>query len=157
MDLNKFTQKSLEVVQNSQELAIKNGNPQLEEIHIHFALINQDEGLIPRVLSYMGENIELIKKDVEKEIDNLPKQSGGSALYPSRIYTKILLNAEDEAKRFGDEYIGVEHIYISLLKERGIPSEKIFKRYNINLQRFLEALKKIRGSQTITSDNPEAS
>ena len=157
MDLNKFTQKSLEVVQNSQELAIKNGNPQLEEIHIHYELINQDEGLIPRVLSYMGENVELIKKDVEKEIENLPKQSGGSALYPSIIYTKILLNAEDEAKRFGDEYIGVEHIYISLLKERGIPSEKIFKRYNINLQRFLEALKKIRGSQTITSDNPEAS
>ena len=157
MDLNKFTQKSLEVVQNSQELAIKNGNPQLEEIHIHFALINQDEGLIPRVLSYMGENVELIKNDVEREIDKLPKQSGGGALYPSRIYTKILLNAEDEAKRFGDEYIGVEHIYISLLKERGIPSEKIFKRYNINLQRFLEALKKIRGSQTITSDNPEAS
>ena len=157
MDLNKFTQKSLEVVQNSQELAIKNGNPQLEEIHIHFALINQDEGLIPRVLSYMGENVELIKKDVETELNNLPKQSGGSALYPSRIYTKVLLNAEDEAKKFGDEYVGVEHIYISLLKERGIPSEKIFKRYNINLQRFLEALKKIRGSQTITSDNPEAS
>ena len=157
MDLNKFTQKSLEVVQNSQELAIKNGNPQLEEIHIHFALINQDEGLIPRVLSYMGENVELIKKDVETELNNLPKQSGGSALYPSRIYTKVLLNSEDDAKKFRDEYVGVEHIYISLLKERGIPSEKIFKRYNINLQRFLEALKKIRGSQTITSDNPEAS
>ncbi|MCF6465999.1 ATP-dependent chaperone ClpB [Clostridium sp. Cult2] len=157
MDLNKFTQKSLEVVQNSQELAVKNGNPQLEEIHIHFALINQDEGLIPRVLSYMGENIGLIKSDIEKELDNLPKQSGGGGtLYPSRAYTKILLNSEDEAKRFGDEYVGVEHIYISLLKERGIPSEKIFNRYNINLQRFLEALKKIRGNQTITSDNPEA-
>ena len=156
MDLNKFTQKSLEVVQNSQELAIKNGNPQLEEIHLHSALINQDEGLIPRVLSYMGKNVELIKNDVEKEMDNLPKQSGGNNLYPSRIYTKILLNAEDEAKKFGDEYVGVEHIYISLLKERGIPSEKIFKRYNINLQSFLEALKNIRGSQTITSDNPEA-
>ena len=157
MDLNKFTQKSLEAVQNSQEIAIKNGNPQLEEMHIHYALINQDEGLIPRVLSYMGENVELIKNDVEREIDNLPKQSGGGgALYPSRVYTKILLNAEDEAKKFGDEYVGVEHIYISLLKERGISSEKIFKRYNINLQRFLEALKKIRGSQTITSDNPES-
>jgi ATP-dependent Clp protease ATP-binding subunit ClpB len=156
MDLNKFTQKSVEAIQSSQELAIKNGNPQLEEIHIHFSLMSQDEGLIPKVLSYMGENIELIKDDVERELNNLPKQSGGGTLYPSRAYTKILLNAEDEAKKFGDEYVGVEHIYISLLKERGIPSEKIFKRYNINLQRFLEALKKIRGSQTITSDNPEA-
>ena len=156
MDLNKFTQKSIEVIQNSQELAIKNGNPQLEEIHIHFCLMNQDDGLIPKVLSYMGENIELIKNDVEKELNSLPKQSGGDSLYPSRVYTKILLKSEDEAKKFGDEYVGVEHIYISLLKERGIPSEKIFKRYNINLQRFLEALKKIRGSQTITSDNPEA-
>lgn len=157
MDLNRFTQKSLEVVQNTQEIAIKRGNPQLEEIHIHYALMSQDEGLIPRVLSYMGENIELIKSDVERELSNLPKQSGGGGtLYPSRIYTKILLNSEDEAKKFGDEYVGVEHIYISLLKERRIPSERIFKRYNINLQRFLEALKKIRGSQAITSDNPEA-
>ena len=156
MDLNKFTQKGIEVVQNSQELAIKNGNPQLEEIHIHYALMNQEEGLIPRVLSYMGENVDLIKTDVEKELDSLPKQSGGGgSLYPSRVYTKVLLNSEDEAKKFGDEYVGVEHIYISLLKERRIPSERIFKRYNINLQRFLEALKKIRGSQTITSDNPE--
>lgn len=129
----------------------------MEEIHIHYALMNQNEGLIPRVLSYMGENVGLIKSDIEKKLENLPKQSGGGGtLYPNRVYTKILLNSEDEAKRFGDEYVGVEHIYISLLKERGISSEKIFNRYNINLQRFLEALKKIRGSQTITSDNPEA-
>lgn len=157
MDLNKFTQKSLEVVQGSQELAIKKGNPQLEEIHIHYCLMNQEEGLIPRVLSYMGENIDLIKNDVERELDDLPKQSGGGGtLYPSRIYTKILLNSEDEAKKFGDEYVGVEHIYIRLLKEKGTISERIFQKYNINLQRFLEALKKIRGNQTITSDNPEA-
>lgn len=157
MDLNKFTQKSIDAVQNSQEIAIKNDNPQLEEIHIHYTLINQDEGLIPTVLKYMGENVELIKSDVEREINNLPRQSGGGgSIYPSRTYTKILLNSEDEAKKFGDEYVGVEHIYISLLKERGTASEKIFKRYNINLQRFLEALKKIRGSQSITSDNPES-
>lgn len=157
MDLNKFTQKSLEAVQNSQNIAIKNGNPQLEEIHIHYGLITQDDGLIPKVLSYMGENPELIRMDVEREVDKLPKQSGGGgSLYPSRTYTKILLNAEEEAKKFGDEYVGVEHIYISLLKEKGIASERIFNKYSINLQRFLEALKKIRGNQTITSDNPES-
>ena len=154
MDLNKFTQKSLEAVQNSQNLAMKYGNPQLEEIHIHFSLVDQQDGLIPRVLSYMGENSNLIKADIEREIEKLPKQSGGT-IYPSRIYSKILLDAEEEAKKFGDEYIGVEHIYIRLLKEKGTTSEKIFNRYNINLQRFLEALKKIRGNQNITSDNPE--
>ena len=135
MDLNKFTQKSLEAVQNSQNLAMKYGNPQLEEIHIHFSLVDQQDGLIPRVLSYMGENSNLIKADIEREIEKLPKQSGGT-IYPSRIYSKILLDAEEEAKKFGDEYIGVEHIYIRLLKEKGTTSEKIFNRYNINLQRF---------------------
>lgn len=157
MDLNKFTQKSLEAVQNSQNMAIKNGNPQLEEIHIHYGLVTQNDGLIPKVLSYMGENPELIRMDVEREIDKLPKQSGGGGpIYPSRIYTKVLLNSEEEAKKFGDEYVGVEHIYISLLKEKATASERIFIKYNINLQRFLEALKKIRGNQNITSDNPEA-
>ncbi|WFA08402.1 ATP-dependent chaperone ClpB [Tissierella sp. Yu-01] len=157
MDLNKFTQKSIEAVQESQEVAIKYGNPQLEEIHIHYGLIFQDEGLIPKVISYMGENKELIKSDIQKEVDRLPKQSGGGgSIYPSRTYTKVFLDAEDEAKKFGDEYVGVEHIYISLLKQKNTVSDRLFKKYNINLQRFLEALKKIRGSQNITSDNPES-
>ncbi|NLV76555.1 MAG: ATP-dependent chaperone ClpB [Tissierellia bacterium] len=156
MDLSKFTQKSVEAIQKSQEIAIKYDNPQLEEIHLHYALVDQENGLIPRILSYMGENVELIKNDIQRELERLPKQSGGGGnLYPSRIYTKILLNAEDEANKFEDQFVGVEHLYISLLKERGTISEAIFNRYNINLQRFKEALKKIRGSQTITSDNPE--
>ncbi len=157
MDLNKFTQKSMEAIQDSQNIAIKNGNPQLEEIHIHYALLFQQDGLIPRVIKYMGENINLLKADVEREVEKLPKQSGGGgSIYPSRIYTKILLDSEDEAKRFGDEYVGVEHIYLTLLKAKDTLSEKIFKKYSINQQKFLEALKKIRGSQTITTDNPES-
>ncbi len=156
MDLNKFTQKSLEAIQESQNIAIKNGNPQLEEIHIHYGLVNQQDGLIPRIISYMGENALLVKNDVEREIDRLPKQTGGGgSLYPSRGYTKILNSAEEEAGRFGDKYVGVEHIYIALLKEKGIISEKIFRKYNINQQKFLETLMKVRGSQNITSDNPE--
>ncbi len=155
MDLNKFTQKSLEALQNSQNVAMKNGNPELQEIHIHYGLMIQSHGLIPKVLSYMGENPELIRTDIEREVEKLPKQSGGS-IYPSRTYTKVLLSSEEEAKKFGDEYVGVEHIYISLLKEKATTSERIFNKYNINLQRFLEALKKIRGNQNITSDNPEA-
>ncbi len=156
MDLNKFTQKSLEAIQNSQNVAIKYGNPELKEIHIHYGLMSLDNGLIPRVVSYMGESPDLILADIDREIGKLPKQSGGGTLYPSRFYTKILLNSQDEAKKFGDEYVGVEHIYISLLKEKNITSENIFNNYNINLQRFLEALKEIRGNQTIKSDNPES-
>ena len=155
MDFNKFTQKSIEAIQLSQEIALKYGNPQVEEIHLHYSLVEQQDGLIPRVLSFLGENVDLIKEDIKREIEKLPKQQGGS-LYQSQDYAKVLLNSEEEAKRFNDEYIGVEHIYISLLKLKGIKSEEIFNRYNINLQRFLEALKEIRGSQNITSDNPEA-
>ncbi|HEY4543699.1 MAG TPA: ATP-dependent chaperone ClpB [Tissierellaceae bacterium] len=155
MDFNKFTQKSIEAIQLSQEIALKYGNPQVEEIHLHYSLVEQQDGLIPRVLSFLGENVNLIKDDLKREIEKLPKQQGGS-LYQSQDYAKVLLNSEEEAKRFNDEYIGVEHIYISLLKLKGIKSEEIFNRYNINLQRFLEALKEIRGSQNITSDNPEA-
>lgn len=129
MDLNKFTQKSIEAIQDSQNVAIKNGNPQLEEIHIHYSLLFQQEGLIPRVIKYMGENIDLIKADVQREVDKLPKQSGGGvgSIYPSRIYTKILLDSEDEAKRFGDDYVGVEHIYLTLLKAKDTLSEKYLK------------------------------
>ena len=102
MDLNKFTQKSIEAVQKSQEAAIKNGNPQLEEIHIHYSLISQDDGLIPKIISYMGENKELIRSDVEREIDKLPRQSGGGgSVYPSRNYTKILIDSEEYRNRVG--------------------------------------------------------
>lgn len=156
MDLNKFTQKSLETVQSSQEEAIRNGNPQLEEIHIHYSLVSQEDGLIPKIISYMGENKDLVRSDVQREVERLPKQSGGGSIYPSRTYSKVLLDSEEEAKKFGDEYVSVEHIYMALLKQKGTLSEKIFKKYNINLQRFLEALKKIRGNQNITSDNPES-
>lgn len=155
MDLNKFTQKSMEAIQASQDLASEYGNPQVDEIHIHSSLMDDKEGLIPRVLSYMNENVSMIKADILREIEKLPKQQGGS-IYPSRTYSKLLQESEEEMKKFGDEYIGVEHIYISLLTEKGTRSEKIFKKYNINMQRFLESLKSIRGSQTITTDNPES-
>ena len=124
MDFNKFTQKSIEAIQLSQEIALKYGNPQVEEIHLHYSLVEQQDGLIPRVLSFLGENVDLIKEDIKREIEKLPKQQGGS-LYQSQDYAKVLLNSEEEAKRFNDEYIGVEHTYISLLKLKGIKSEDI--------------------------------
>ena len=122
MDLNKFTQKSMEAIQASQDLATEYGNPQVDEIHIHYSLMDDKEGLIPRVLSYMNENVSMIKADILREIEKLPKQQGGS-IYPSRTYSKLLQESEEEMKKFGDEYIGVEHIYISLLTEKGTNRE----------------------------------
>ncbi len=157
MDLERFTRKSLDAIQESQNLAIGNGNPQLEEIHLHAALVNQEDGLIPRVLEYMNKNIQLIRSDINRELEKLPKQSGGGGgIYPSRIYSKILIDGEKEAEKFGDEYVGVEHLYIALLKEKNTLSEDIFEKNAINLIDFMESLKEIRGSQRITSDNPEA-
>ena len=154
MNFDKFTQKSIEAINESQSIAIKMGNPELEDIHLHLSLLEDKDGLIPKVLSLMGIDHELVKADVEDKIEKLPKQIGGS-LYASRIYNKILIDAEDEAKKFKDEYVSVEHLYLALLNQRNSMSEDIFKRYKITREGFLEALRKIRGSKTITTDNPE--
>lgn len=155
MDMERFTQKSQEAIGRSQELAIKYENPQVEDLHLLLALIEDRNGLIPKLINNMGENIDLIREDVKRAVDNLPKQYGSNSLYNSRAFAKILLRAEDEAEKLGDQFISVEHLFISMLKERGISSEKILKKYNINLERIMEELKKIRGNQSVNSDNPE--
>lgn len=155
MDMERFTQKSQEAIGRSQELAIKYENPQVEDLHLFLALIEDRNGLIPKLINNMGENIDLIREDVKRAVDNLPKQYGSNSLYNSRAFAKILLRAEDEAEKLGDQFISVEHLFISMLKERGISSEKILKKYNINLERTMEELKNIRGNQSVNSDNPE--
>lgn len=154
MDFEKFTQKSLKAVQAAQNMAMKNGNPTIEEIHLNAALLEDKEGLIPKVLQYMGVNVEMILKDVKDEISKLPKQSGGS-LYASQEFNQVALKAEEYAKKFGDEYISVEHLYMALMSQKGSKSYKIFKKYHLNMEGFLENLKKIRGNQHVTNDNPE--
>ena len=155
MDMERFTQKSQEAIGRAQELAIKYENPQVEDLHLFLALIEDRNGLIPKLINNMGENIDLIREDVKRAVDNLPKQYGSNSLYNSRAFAKILLRAEDEAEKLGDQFISVEHLFISMLKERGISSEKILKKYNINLERTMEELKNIRGNQSVNSDNPE--
>ena len=155
MNMERFTQRSQEAIGRAQELAIKYENPQVEDLHLLLALIEDREGLIPQIIKNIGENVDLIREDIKREVDKLSKQYGSNCLYNSRAFAKILLKAEDEAKRLEDEYISVEHIFMAILKEKGISSEKILKKYNINLERFMEGLEKVRGNQTITSDNPE--
>ena len=157
MNIDKFTEKSQEVISSSQEIAIRLGHQQVDGEHLHLAMVNQEDGLIPKLISYMGINVQLYNSDVEHELEKLPKVygSGATSMYATRRFNEILLRAEDEAKKFKDDYTGVEHIFIGLLKEKDTPSQSIFKHYGINVEKFMGALSKVRSNQRITSKNPE--
>jgi ATP-dependent Clp protease ATP-binding subunit ClpB len=157
MDMDRFTDKAQEAIGTAQETALRMNHQQVDGEHLHLALLTQDEGLIPRLVSFMGLNTELLISDVKRELEKQPAVYGtaASSLYATRRLNEILLNAVDEAKKFKDEYTGVEHIYLALLKERNTPSSEIFKRHGINRENFLAALGKVRSNQRITSKNPE--
>ncbi|MBP2026794.1 ATP-dependent Clp protease ATP-binding subunit ClpB [Acetoanaerobium pronyense] len=157
MNIDKFTQKSQEVISSSQEMALKLGNQQIEIEHLHYCLIVQENGLIGKLLQYMNKDKIKIEKELYDHLDKLPKVSGQevSNVYISRNANQVLMMAKDEAEKFKDDYIGVEHIYLSLLEQRGTFSKKIFEKYGITREAFLEALMKIRSNQRITNQNPE--
>jgi ATP-dependent Clp protease ATP-binding subunit ClpB len=157
MDMDKFTEKAQQAIGTAQEIALRMNHQQVDGEHLHMALLTQEDGLIPKLISYMGIDTGLLARDVQKELDKLPAVYGTSAsgLYATRRLNQILLQAADEADRFKDEYAGVEHIYLALLKERGTPSTDIFRRNGISRENFLSALGKVRSNQRITSKNPE--
>jgi ATP-dependent Clp protease ATP-binding subunit ClpB len=157
MDMDKFTDKAQQALASAQETALRMKHQQVDGEHLHLALLTQEDGLIPRLLSFMGVNAELVISDIEKELDKQPGVYGtaASSLYATRRLNEILMHAGDEAGKFKDEYVGVEHIYLALLKERNTSSESIFKRHGINRESFLAALGKVRSNQRITSKNPE--
>ena len=146
MNFERFTEKAQAAVAAAQETAVRMGHQQIDGEHIHLALCTQQDGLIPRLLGYMGHDVNRYAKDVETELDKFPRihGSGASAVYASRRFNELLIQAQDEAKRFKDEYTGVEHIYIALLRERNTPSQTVFSRFNITLDSFMEALGKVR-------------
>ena len=157
MNLEKFTEKAQMVLATTQDIAVRMGHQQVDGEHIHYSAIIQEDGLIPKLLAYMGINLPLYQKDVENELAKVPKVygNGASDLYATRRFNEIVLSAEDEAKKFKDDYVGVEHIFIALIKERKTPSTEIFKKHGITLEKFMEALQKVRSNQRITSKNPE--
>ena len=157
MDLDRFTEKAIAAVAAAQETALRMGHQQIDGEHIHMALAEQQDGLIPRLLGYMGIDVAEYRNRVEAELAKLPQihGDGASPPYASRRLNKILISAQDEAKRFKDEYTGVEHIFIALLKEHNTPSQAIFKDYGITLDSFMTALSKVRSNQRITNQNPE--
>jgi ATP-dependent Clp protease ATP-binding subunit ClpB len=157
MNIERFTEKAQAAISTTQDVAVRMGHQHVDGEHIHFALVTQEDGLIPKLIGYMGLNVQMYAKDIETELEKLPKVSGSgaSSMYATRRFNEILLHAEDEAKRFKDEYTGVEHIFMALLREKGTPSQTIFKRYGITLEKFMAGLGKVRSNQRITSKNPE--
>ncbi|MGI6669795.1 MAG: ATP-dependent chaperone ClpB [Acetivibrionales bacterium] len=157
MDIDKLTEKAQEALGTAQETALRMKHQQVDGEHLHLALLVQEEGLIPRLLGFMGVNTGLMINDIERELEKQPSVYGpaASSLYATRRFNEILLHAGDEAKKFKDEYTGVEHIYLALLRERNTPSEKVFRRHGVNRENFLAALSKVRSNQRITSRNPE--
>ena len=156
MNIEKFTQNAQQAIMDCQNIAISEGHQMLDGEHLHLALLQQTDGLIPKLLKFMEVDPHLIIANLEEEMEKLPKVSGGGDnIYSSRRLSTILMNAEKNAESFKDEYVSVEHIYLALLDEKGTPSAKIFAKYHIDRNKFLEALSKVRGNQRVTSQNPE--
>ena len=156
MNFDKYTQNAQAAVADCQNIAIENGQQQLEGEHLHLALLRQQDGLVPRLLTYMGLDVDTLIRQVQQEIDKLPKVSGSSdQLYASRRFSQLLMAAEKNAQQFKDEYVSVEHLYLALVDENGTPSARIFRQYGIDREKLLQALTKVRGSQRVTSQNPE--
>lgn len=156
MNLEKYTQNAQAAIVESQNIAIEKGHQQVDGEHLHLALVTQDDGLIPKILKLRGIDVSDIVMEIETELEKLPKVTGGDEnLYSTRRMGLILNNAEKLAKKFKDDFISVEHLYLALVDEKSTPSSKIFKSHNITKDSIMEELEQIRGNQRITSQNPE--
>ncbi|NLD10820.1 MAG: AAA domain-containing protein, partial [Clostridiales bacterium] len=156
MNIERYTQNAQNAVMDCQNIAISEGHQELDGEHLHLALLMQKDGLMPKLVKNMGGDPSLMIADLEAVMEKLPKVSGNAAnVYATRRLNQLFLNAEKEADNFKDEYVSVEHMYLALLNEKGTPSTKIFAKYGITKEKFLEALSKVRGNQRVTSQNPE--
>ena len=156
MNINKFTQKSMEAVQNCEKLAYDYGNQQIEQEHLFYSLLTLEDSLILKLLTKMEIGKELILNEAEQKLAGLPKVSGGGQVYISNDLNKVLINAEDESRAMGDEYVSVEHIFLSLIKHADRTMKELFRQHGITRDAFLSALSTVRGNQRVVSDNPEA-
>ncbi|MCD6571548.1 MAG: ATP-dependent chaperone ClpB [Deltaproteobacteria bacterium] len=160
MDINRLTQRSQEALQDAQTKAVRLGHVEIDGEHLLSALLDQPDGLVPRILAKMDIPVESFKAEVEKELQKRPKVSGPGA-EPGKVYitqrlNKILVKAEDEAKNLKDEYVSVEHLVFAMIDEGpSTPAGRIFEQFNITRERFLQALTAIRGNQRVTSAMPE--
>ena len=155
MNIQKFTQKSIEAMNDCEKLAYEYGNQEIEQEHLLVALMRQADGLIQKMIEKMEISKEHFMDNAIRHLEQRVKVSGGQ-VYVGQALNKALINAEDEARQMGDEYVSVEHLFLSLLKHPNAALKEIFKEYGITRDRFLAALSTVRGNQRVTSDNPEA-
>ncbi len=158
MDFNRFTEKMQEAVRAAQSIAVQHGNQQLDVEHFLLALIDQEGGLAPSILNKADIRVDALRTRIQQEVDRLPKVSG-SAAGPDQVYvtpriTKLLTQAEEEAKRLKDEYTSVEHVLLAVTDDSGAAG-KLFREFGITRERLMRALQEVRGSQRVTSQNPE--
>ena len=155
MNISKFTQKSIQAVQDLEKTAYEFGNQEIEQEHLLYALLHQEDSLILKLIEKMEIQKEHFLNRTEQALNGRVKVSGGQP-YIGQYLNKALVSAEDEAKAMGDEYVSVEHLFLSLLKHPSPSMKKLFQEYGITRERFLQALSTVRGNQRVTSDNPEA-
>lgn len=155
MNIQKFTQNSLQAVQNCEKVAYEYGNQEISQEHLLYALLTQDDSLILKLIEKMGIQKELFINRVEEALNKRAKVQGGQ-VYMGQDLNQVLIHAEDEAKIMGDEYVSVEHLFLSLMKHASREMKSLFKEFAINREAFLQVLVTVRGNQRVTSDNPEA-
>ena len=155
MNIQKFTQKSVEAVNDCEKLAYEYGNQEIEQEHLLVALLQQEDGLIPKLIEKMEINLEHFRENAIRKLEARVKVSGGQ-LHVGQYMNNALIHAEDEAKSMGDEYVSVEHLFLSMLKYPNAAIKDLMKEYGVRRERFLQALSAVRGNQRVTSDNPEA-
>ncbi len=155
MNINKFTQKSMEAVQNCEKVASDYGNQEIEQEHLLYSLLTLEDSLISKMIEKMGIDPQTFLNRVEELIEKRPKVQGGQP-YVGQYLNKVLISAEDEMKVFGDEYVSVEHIFLAMIKHPSSTIKNLFKEFGITRETFLQALSTVRGNQRVTSDNPEA-
>src|SRR5436853_2649172 len=156
MDINRFTERAQEAIQNAQSQAIRGGNPQVEPEHLLAALLDQERGLTASILTRASINVETLREKINQEIEKLPKVSGDAGqTYLSPRLNRLLAKVEDELKQFKDDYISVEHILLSMTDDSG-PTGRILKSLGASREKLMRALQEVRGSQRVTSQNPEA-
>ena len=155
MNISKFTQKSVQAVQDLEKVAYEYGNQEIEQEHLLYTLLTQEDSLILKLIEKMEINKEYFLNTVKNALDAKVKVSGGELRF-GQYLNKALVNAEDEAKAMGDEYVSVEHLFLALLKYPSPSMKKIWSEFGITKERFLQALSTVRGNQRVVSDNPEA-
>ncbi len=155
MNINKFTQKSIEAVNGCEKIAMEYGNTTLTQEHLLMSLLSLDDSLIVKLFQKMNVPVDRFVSDLKARIERLPKVSGNAQTTVSQDLNKVLMGAEDQLKPMGDEYVSVEHIFLALLKYADSDMKKLFSSYNITRESFLSALSTVRGNQRVVSDNPE--